>query len=299
MKANVVYCLRLMKYEYAYKTSDGARHVEEMDAPSREAVFAALRARGIKAIKVVATEGGKANGEVRVIGVRKRVATALVVVAALVAASLTVFVQREEAVEAPVAVVTNTVTVTVASPAAALPTRLAAPLPRQAIPGDRRRIENAPTNLFAHACERILSKFAEPGRGAGGVAFSAQDFPTNTVALLELLNAPLYVGDSEFTEYVDLKRITAGIKHEMRAYIRGGGTAADYLRELVTRQELERSYREKAERRLQTLLADTTTTKQALYDFWLKANAQLQSMGIYALPLPDALRDFQTSLDFE
>ena len=43
-----------MKYTYAYKTSDGARHEAAMEAGSRDAVFAALRARGIKAIKVVA-----------------------------------------------------------------------------------------------------------------------------------------------------------------------------------------------------------------------------------------------------
>ena len=54
-----------MKYTYAYKTSDGARHEAAMEAESRDAVFAALRAKGIKAIKVVAADGSKANGEVR------------------------------------------------------------------------------------------------------------------------------------------------------------------------------------------------------------------------------------------
>ena len=34
-----------------------------MDAPSREAVFESLRARGIRPIKVVAADGSKANGE--------------------------------------------------------------------------------------------------------------------------------------------------------------------------------------------------------------------------------------------
>ena len=42
-----------MKYTYAYKTSDGARHEAAMEAESREAVFAALRARGIKTIFAV------------------------------------------------------------------------------------------------------------------------------------------------------------------------------------------------------------------------------------------------------
>ena len=53
-----------MKYTYAYKTSDGTRHEATMVAQSRDEVFAELRKRGIKAIKVVAADGSKANGEV-------------------------------------------------------------------------------------------------------------------------------------------------------------------------------------------------------------------------------------------
>ena len=58
-----------MKYTYAYKTPDGVRHEASMNASSREEVFTKLRKQGIKAIKVVAADGSKANGEVR--GVRK------------------------------------------------------------------------------------------------------------------------------------------------------------------------------------------------------------------------------------
>ena len=57
-----------MKYTYAYKTSDGTRHEATMNAENREAVFVALREQGIKAIKVMAADGSKANGEIR--GVR-------------------------------------------------------------------------------------------------------------------------------------------------------------------------------------------------------------------------------------
>ena len=39
-----------MKYTYAYKTSDGTRHEESMNAASREEVFAELRKRGIKTV---------------------------------------------------------------------------------------------------------------------------------------------------------------------------------------------------------------------------------------------------------
>ena len=36
---------------------------------------------------------------------------------------------------------------------------VAQPLPRQAIPGDRSRIENFPTNLFPHAAEAYLARY--------------------------------------------------------------------------------------------------------------------------------------------
>ena len=71
-----------MKYTYAYKTSDGVRHEATMNASSREEVFATLRKQGIKAIKVVASDGSKANGEVR--GVRKRVVVSLLLVVTLI-----------------------------------------------------------------------------------------------------------------------------------------------------------------------------------------------------------------------
>ena len=35
------------------------------------------------------------------------------------------------------------------------------------------------------------------------------------------------------------------------------------------------------------------------YAYWLKANAQLQAMGIYPLALPDALRSYQMSFDID
>ena len=57
-----------MKYTYAYKTGDGVRHEDSMNASSREEVFSALRERRIRPIKVVSADGSKANGEIR--GVR-------------------------------------------------------------------------------------------------------------------------------------------------------------------------------------------------------------------------------------
>ena len=72
-----------MKYTYAYKTSDGVRHEDSMNASSREEVFMALRKKGIKAIKVVAADGTKANGEIR--GVKKRFVAVASISAAILA----------------------------------------------------------------------------------------------------------------------------------------------------------------------------------------------------------------------
>ena len=57
-----------------------------MEAESREAVFSALREKGIKAIKVVAADGSKANGEVR--GYRLRTVIAVGVIAAVLGLAL-------------------------------------------------------------------------------------------------------------------------------------------------------------------------------------------------------------------
>ena len=50
-------------FRYIYKTSQGVRQTAEMSAATRDEVFAALREKGIRPIKVVAADGSKANGE--------------------------------------------------------------------------------------------------------------------------------------------------------------------------------------------------------------------------------------------
>ena len=68
-----------MKFSYCYKTSDGVRHEDRIEAESREAAFGILRGRGIKPIKVVSLSGSKANGEEMIIVRKRLVASALVI----------------------------------------------------------------------------------------------------------------------------------------------------------------------------------------------------------------------------
>ena len=280
-----------MKFAYTYRSSDGQRHTAEIEAESRDAVFAKVRAElGIKPIRVTAI-GGQDTQDNRDTQDRRRVSVlgvvgvlGVLVVLALLAFGawwwLTGRAARPEA--APYRVMTPQGPVTLS---------VAEPLPRQPIPGDRVRIEKARDTTFTNAAERLLSRFAEPGRA---VAALPAERPTEA-EFAACLRETIRTASTDFTEVVDLKRIVAGMKREMRAYLAGGGTAEQYLSELAKRQKLEVSYRENAEKRLEGMLSKP---KEA-YAYWLKANASLKSMGIYELPLPPSLHGYQAGLDLD
>ena len=256
-----------------------------MNASSREEVFENLRAQGIKAIKVVAADGSKANGEIR--GVRKRVVAASIVAAALAAGIVAYMVGRDAPIAPPPTI----------APAPPVAYRNAKPLARQAINGDRQRVEAA-AKSFTNAAERLMAAFAEPGRPVPAIASPRPADSEFEASLRE----PIRIAETDFTETVDLKRIVAKIKSDLRAYLADGGDIDGYLEELAKRQKLEVSYREKAEKHLARLCAPASgkkTDKAEAYGYWLKANAQLQSMGIYPLPLPDALRGYEATLDLD
>lgn len=272
------------------------RHEAEMAAPSREEVFAALRAQGIRPIKVV--EKGAAQRA----GVRKRVVFAVALATAVIVGLLSWFLSAHTHGNGS-SVVASTNGVVVVRQAVGLKV-VAQPLARQRIPGNRMRIDNVPASLFDHKSEAFLSKFAEPGRRVDDFVLTAEMESDFEAALKD----SVMVAADELSEYIDLKRIVAGMKREMRAYIAGGGTVRDYVTELVKRQKMELAYREKAENHLNELLTPKGDDVQSsvrsevlsgAYAYWLKANASLQSMGIAPLALPDALRAYQMSLDID
>lgn len=271
-------------FRYIYKTSDGVRQTAELTAASREEAFAALRARGIRPIKVEDTDGTKANGETP--RNYKRKVFVLSLIAALLAALLVVLIRgvgQNGGNAAKSAADAKNVGI------------VARPLARQIISGDRVRITHPPADLFPTAAERYLAYFAEPGRPLP----PTDVVPPTPEELQACLAQPLRVREDEFTEYVELKRVVTRMKDELRAYLAGGGTAADYLAELVRRQRLEISYREQAERKLEEMLEGTKPNLPRAYEHWLKANARLRSMGIYPLSLPDSLRTYELTADLD
>ncbi len=289
-----------MRFTYTYRSSDGQRHTAEIEAESRDAAFARVRTElGIKPIKVVAEgesrqDGGSPYGRDKRDRSRRMLWRAAILAAILLAVIGGVVwwmrgpSHESQATKGESTKATGDQPITVATPQGPVTLSVATPLPRQTIPGDRKRIADAAAT-FKHPAEAWLARFAEPGRQPPVILETPPaDFET-------ALREPIRIASNDFTEVVDLKRIVAGMKREMRAYIAGGGTVEQYLSELVKRQKLEISYRENAEKKLSGMLSKP---KEA-YAYWLKANASLKSMGIYELPLPDSLQSYQASLGFD
>lgn len=277
-----------MLYKYAYKTSNGVRHEGEIHAERRDDVFAQLRAQGIRPIKVVAADGSRENGEVKVRGVRRRVVITASVCAALVAGGVAYFAGRDASPST-----------TTSLRGRQTETRPAHPLARQEIRGDRNRLFYAQNRTLETDAERYLALFVEPGRS---LPEKMPERPTTEDFNAFLAHEVRYASD-DYTEVVDLKRILEKIRLEFKQYLADGGTIDAYCNALVKRQNTERETREKASERLDELLKEASGKANAdltpAYDYFLRANAHLQGMGIYQLPLPPILKICQKSVEFD
>ena len=256
-----------MKYTYAYKTSDGARHEDSMEAESREAVFVALRAKGIKAIKVVAADGSKANGEVR--GMQKRIVAALVVLAAAVVGGIAYFQGTRTG--------------------AALAANPAAVSPRHQIYGDPAIMEGLERGDFAAVLPRVgdqmLAVFAQPGKlmcakGANPRLLEAtMEAAFATYAKDELsAERDIAIDAGEARELRELKQIVNGIREEMRYYLaNGNGTPRSFWRRLNERTAQEMQIYERTRRELEN---------ESSPDAWESKNEALRRIGLRTIANP-------------
>lgn len=252
-----------MKYTYAYKTSDGVRHEATMNASSREEVFTMLRKRGIKAIKVVAADGSKANGEVR--GVRKRVVTALVAFVALGVGVVAYFSGTRTGGN-----------LTPSEPS------FTTDQDRRQIIGDaaiiEKNIRNGWSDVFKLEGERFLASFAIPGVKAGQRNTSEKEF----AAALEHKST---VADSDSLEARQIKSMVEGMKNEARRYLAAGGTIVEYGKRLTERQDAEIAIYNRVKADLEK--ARTTMTESAFMTYWEKRNDELRNLGIKTVGLSD------------
>ena len=257
-----------MKYTYAYKTSDGIRHEDSMNASSREEVFAELRKRGIKAIKVVAADGSKANGEVR--GVRKRAVVALVALAAVCAGVIAYFGG------------TRTAVVTAANSAMSSP--------RHQIYGDPAIMEPIERGDFGGILpregDRLLAIFAQPGKlmcakGAdprvlsGNAATVFVSYAKNELGT----DKDIQIAADDSREVRELKQIVNGMREEMREYLaNGNGTPRSYWRRLNERTLSEMQIYERTRRELE---------KENRPEVWEQKNEALRVLGLRTIPAPE------------
>ena len=251
-----------MKYTYAYKTSDGVRHEATMNAASRDEVFATLRKQGIKAIKVVAADGSKANGEIH--GVRKRVVAALVAFVAL-GVGIVVYLSG---------------TRSSGDLGGSATTAFATGQDRRQVIGDAAIIEkgirNGWSDIFQLEGERFLASFAIPGVKAGQRNTSEKEF---TAAL----ENKCVVADSDSLEARQIKTMVEGMKNEARRYIAAGGTIVEYGKRLTERQDAEIAIHSRVK-------ADLDKARKIMKDeefmtYWEKRNEELRNLGIKTVGL--------------
>ena len=228
-----------------------------MDAESGEAVFEALRKKGIRPIKVIAEDGSKANGEIR--GVRRRVGGVAAVLAAIVAVIATSLYNR---VSAPT-----------------LPEFESGQTRRQII-GDTAIIDKGIatgwSDVFPEEGDRFFASFAIPGVRAG-------QRNTTVEEIKAALDRDVEVSDSDGLEARQVKSMVAGMKAEARAYINAGGSIVDYGKRLTERQDAEIAIYERAKAEIDH--ARKTMSQDDFIALWEGRNDQLRNLGIKLVPL--------------
>ena len=232
-----------------------------MDAESREAVFVALRKQGIKAIKVVAADGSKANGEIR--GVRKRVLAASVVSAAILTGVLVYSLIPD-------------------SQSSAAADFLTAQTRRQVV-GDlaviEKGIKEGWASIFPEEGERFLASFAIPGVPAG-------QRNTTEAEIRAALSRTVEVAPEDGIEARQIKAMVEGMKEEARRFIAKGGKIAAYGRKLVRRQEEEIAYYNRAKAEIEKAQKSNMPVAQ-LNELWEMRSESLRQMGVKLVPMPE------------
>ena len=242
-----------------------------MNAASREEVFAELRKRGIKAIKVVAADGSKANGEVR--GVRKRAVAALVALAAVCAGVVAYFGG------------TRTAAVVAANSATSSPRHqiygdpaIMEPIERGDFGGILPREGDKMLAIFAQPGKLMCAKGANPRRWVTGNAERGTVFEAYAKDELDA-DKDIQIAAEDSREVRELKQIVNGMREEMRGYLaNGNGTAKSYWRRLNERTLEEMRIYDRTKRELENEKSSVV---------WEQKNEALRTLGLRTIPLPE------------
>ena len=200
-----------MKFGYSYKTSDGARHEAVFVAKRKEEVFEAMRAQGVRPIKVWEIRSPYA--------ISKRTAAICVLATALAVALFALRSERQVA------------------------RTLRTETPRGEVRVERHFVSLAAKPQLESAGENFLLRFACPAREVQRPADDVLDSLSKD--LMKCLDKPLPDVPGESADAAELRGIVRTLKAEVREIVARGRTAREALDYLIERQEMEFGYRQR------------------------------------------------------
>lgn len=243
-----------MKFVYHYRTRENEQRSGEISASSRDAAYAALKARGIRPSRV-----DEAPGILnKLLGRGKRwlaiAALALLALASILYARRTTALAQPSDWEVRSQLYGDPIVIGECEASGwrnVLPTPFDCQLARYAIPG---RLTSSTTGNGAIAASSLQA--AVTGRFA--------------------VTTPIHISTNDLAEVVKMKRMVNGMKRELADYLAAGGTLSGYLRRLEIRQRAEHGYY-------------LTAKQQAAREpaAWRRINAELRAMGLPLLDPPE------------
>lgn len=170
-------------------------------------------------------------------------------------------------------------------------TRTAEAKPRKQIYGARERMEEkmraGAKPLFNHPCESFLAMYAIPGKPVPPVPVTKmleQDFVNSVADKIEIL-------ETDTDEEVQLKEMVAGMKDEVKQWLKDGGTLKGFFAELDKRQQSEVNYRNEAQRLV--IESMQNGDGEEAYALWKKYNSHLREKGIMELTIHPKLFQYR------
>ena len=300
----------MKQWTVTYREKSGLKTSVVIEAEDRAGVFAELKQRGINAISITegavkakrsATSGGVSKGVWGVVAAVVAVALIGVVWMVMQGEEASVEVKKESKRSKEVSYVnTNATTKVVVNkdeekvkPTEASAdgkkdtTREAKTRERGQVWGTAAKFEEAKRlgkkPAFRFVSESYLAMYAIPGETVPPMP----RFPNFEEDVKTALVTPIDVLPSDTPEQVHLKEIVAGMKEELRQFIKDGGTISQYYDELERRQEKEANYYSEAFQMVQT--ESKGEDKDFAFELWKKTNKHLQEQGIKQIPLPRPL----------
>lgn len=222
-----------MKFKYYYKKSDGIRREAEIESPTRDEAFAALREVGIRPIKMFAQDGSKENGAPQ--GGSRAVWVAAVLAAALVGVVIAYFTKDEKLVEVKPQKPRNAIESEVIEVAHGM--IVAKPMPRRQLP---KAVDGwTIRGIFDHSSDEVLALYAEPGKRVKCPSLTEEirgDF-------IDALDGKILIKATDDERTKVLKRIVVGVRDEVAVLLKSGKSVEEAMAWLEARQEMEIAYR--------------------------------------------------------